>query len=238
MTPREMFLASVGSKDDPANGGRQMPSHWGHRALNIPSQSSCTGNAVPARRRLRRRTPHLRTRRADPRPREALSPGRNHLRLDRRRRDERRRVLGIAEHRLRAEAAGALPRRRQRLRDLRSGRSADARRRHLRASSRASSACACSAATAPTTSPAIGTMREAVAHLRAGYGPALVHATVVRPYSHSLSDDEKLYKTRGGTGSRGATRSARAHAPLPEARRAGHGRRTGGDRRVSRSGSE
>ena len=42
MTPREMFLASVGSKDDPANGGRQMPSHWGHRALNIPSQSSCT----------------------------------------------------------------------------------------------------------------------------------------------------------------------------------------------------
>src|ERR671913_2598670 len=43
VTPREMFLASVGSKDDPANGGRQMPSHWGHRALNIPSQSSCTG---------------------------------------------------------------------------------------------------------------------------------------------------------------------------------------------------
>ena len=43
MTPREMFLASVGSKDDPANSGRQMPSHWGHRALNIPSQSSCTG---------------------------------------------------------------------------------------------------------------------------------------------------------------------------------------------------
>src|SRR6187397_1105608 len=43
MTPREMFLASVGSIEDPANSGRQMPSHWGHRALNIPSQSSCTG---------------------------------------------------------------------------------------------------------------------------------------------------------------------------------------------------
>ena len=41
LTPLEMFLSSVGSKDDPASGGRQMPSHWGSTRLNIPSQSSC-----------------------------------------------------------------------------------------------------------------------------------------------------------------------------------------------------
>ena len=44
MTPHEMFLAGVGSKDDKTSGGRQMPSHWGDKALHIVSQSSATGS--------------------------------------------------------------------------------------------------------------------------------------------------------------------------------------------------
>jgi 2-oxoisovalerate dehydrogenase E1 component len=43
VTPLEMLLSAVGAKDDPSSGGRQMPSHWGNVRLNIPSQGSPTG---------------------------------------------------------------------------------------------------------------------------------------------------------------------------------------------------
>ena len=46
VTPYDMFMGSVGAEDDPASGGRQMPSHWSSPRLHLVSMSSPTGTQV------------------------------------------------------------------------------------------------------------------------------------------------------------------------------------------------
>ena len=195
MTPLEMLLAGVAAKDDPASGGRQMPSHWGHKRLNIVSQSSPTGTqclqAIGAAEagRMFEKIPGIDGRE------DHFHARRGRVSVGRRRGDERRGILGVAQLRVHAQAACGHSRRGQRVRDFGAGRSADPGRRHLEDRLVHFPISSCRASMAPISSPATARCPTAVEYARARKGPALVHAKVIRPYSHSLSDDEKLYKT-------------------------------------------
>ena len=155
-------------------------------------------HAVPARGRLRRGRASIYSRvDGDRGARVALRSRRDHLRLDRRGRHERRRVLGIAQH-------GRDERRLPILYLVEDNGYAISVPVDVQTPAATSRACVdgfpglrifrCDGTDYLAS---YRTLREAVTHVRDRKGPALVHATVTRPYSHSFSDDEKLYKTPG-----------------------------------------
>jgi 2-oxoisovalerate dehydrogenase E1 component len=194
MTPYEMLLAAVGSKDDPASGGRQMPSHWGHKQLNIVSQSSPTGTqclqAIGAAEagRAYDRIPAIPERESRFHPDEVVyvSIG------------EGTTSEGEFWESLNSACLGRLPV----VYVIEDNGYAISVPVEVQTAGGDISKLVSSfpdllvLSVDGTDFPAsYKAMSRAVTYARSGSGPALVHARVIRPYSHSLSDDEKLYKT-------------------------------------------
>ncbi|MDE2720081.1 MAG: dehydrogenase [Gemmatimonadales bacterium] len=196
MSPYEMFLGAVGAEEDPSTGGRQMPAHFGSRALHIVTPSSPTGTqfnqAVGCAEGIARaRTaglddldavaPHVEADEivlvctgdgttSEGEFWEAMNTASN-LQLP---------ILFLVEDNGYAisvpvevnTAGGSISSLVRNFPNL-----------HVEEVD----------GTDPLESYVV--MRRAARYVRSGRGPALVHAQVTRPYSHSMSDDERLYKS-------------------------------------------
>ncbi|MCS6805084.1 MAG: dehydrogenase E1 component subunit alpha/beta [Acidobacteriota bacterium] len=194
VTPTEMFLQAVGAAADPSSGGRQMPSHWGYRRLHVVSRSSPTGTqylqAVGVAEagwrysvieEIEDRAQHFHNDEvvyvssgdgatSQGEFWESLNTACN-LKLP---------VVYLIQDDGYAisvpievqTAGGSISRLVQSFPGL-----------------FVQEIDGCD----PLQS--YSAMKEAVRYARERHGPALVHAHVIRPYSHSLSDDERLYKT-------------------------------------------
>jgi 2-oxoisovalerate dehydrogenase E1 component len=193
MTPTEMLLSAVASADDPNSGGRQMPSHWGHADLNIVSSSSPTGtqflNAVGCAEAWLRYD------------RITAIPDR----VDRVERDEVVFVScgdGTTSQGEFWEALNTASNLQLPVLFLveDNGYAISVPVEVQTAGGSISSLVGCFPnlyvddmdGCDPVLSYEV--LESAIAHCRARKGPALIHADVIRPYSHSLSDDEVHYK--------------------------------------------
>ena len=184
VTPYEMLQQAVGAAADPASGGRQMPSHWGHKQYNIVSGSSPTGTqflqAVGCAEAAVYRDPQSDEVTLAASGEGATSEGEfwealNIACL------KRLPVVFLVEDNGYAisvpiecqTAGGSISKLTAGFPDLYSQ---EFDGTDFLASYRA--------------------VKAAADYCRQHQGPALLHAHVIRPYSHSLSEDERTYKTK------------------------------------------
>jgi 2-oxoisovalerate dehydrogenase E1 component len=193
MTPTEMLLQAVGSPDCPQSGGRQMPSHFGSDRLNIASSSSPTGTQFLQAVGCAEAGVYSAGREGSPgisyRDDEVVlvtsgdgttSQGEFWEALNTASNQKLPVVFLIEDNGYAISvpvevqtAGGSVSRLVSSFPDM---------------LVREVDGCD------PLAS--VEALRAAVGHCRERRGPALVHAHVIRPYSHSLSDDERLYRTK------------------------------------------
>ncbi len=184
VTAEQMLLGAVGAALDPASGGRQMPSHWTDAALHIASRSSATGTQYLQAAGCAQAHRYL-----DPDSDEvtlvssgegATSEGEFWEAMNAASLENLPLVFLIEDN----GYAISVPVEKQtaggNVSQLVSG-FGNLKRIEVDGTDLIASYHALS---------------EAAAYARARKGPALVHAMVTRPYSHSLSDDERFYKTK------------------------------------------
>lgn len=190
VTPTAILMQAVGSASDPASGGRQMPCHWGAKELNIVSQTSATGTqcipavgSAEAARYIARRPELGLTAYGDELTYVSLGEGAT--------------SEGEFWESLNTACVEHLP-----------------VLYVIADNGFAISVPASEQAPAPVAELVMGFRglavhrfdgrdyfearergAEAIAHVRAGVGPALIHATVTRPYSHSAADTQSKYRS-------------------------------------------
>jgi 2-oxoisovalerate dehydrogenase E1 component len=196
VTPYEMFLQAVGAADDPASGGRQMPSHWGHTRWNIVSQGSATASQCL----------------------QAVGCAEAALLYEKLAGIDNRGALCKADEVTYVSLGEGSTSEGEFWESLNTACSRKAPVVYLVEDNgwaisvpaevqmpggsvsnlvRAFPHLQVIAVDGTDFVASYRAMRDAVDYARARLGPALVHAKVIRPYSHSLSDDERLYKTPG-----------------------------------------
>ena len=194
LTPLEMLLQAVGAQDDPQSGGRQMPSHWSSKSLHIVTGSSPTGTQLVQAVGAAQASLYF------SRVGEAAELAASF-------RDDEVVFVSVGEGATSEgefwEAVSGAALRKLPVFFLVEDNGyaisvpADAQTPGGNISSLVRSfpnllTLECDGTRFAESYEAAG---EAVGYVRRRRGPSLLHAHVIRPYSHSLSDDERLYKT-------------------------------------------